>query len=419
MPDPATSPLEADPLDALLEVRRSAPAMQRFEGGEHLWLGNQGALDATAALGIDPTPFFSLRRANRPESLSYGEIVALSGDFYASPEDLFDAKASRIPWMASGPDLADLREVFRDELQWIEDERRGPGVEYPNESVRLAWNARSYVELALDNNNHFGWHNMLTWARHHQDAISLMLLARAEADPQASDLLFRRAVYTNAFADHFLTDAFAAGHIRVPRAQTRAWASRNGLSEKLAGALSKLVHDQDGHVEHLHARANHPAQPSEGLKVTNARGAVWMTRCDGQLFISRFDDPAIVEPVAAVADSVRELLLAWRDGVVPEGRYLASERAPFPHPDEPRLTEKFPGTISGPRLAALVESVAWYFKIPWISAGLSAEDIVRYFQALPEILEEFRQDVARDTVRHADTVRRLSPAYVEAMKNLG
>lgn len=41
-----------------------------------------------------------------------------------------------------------------------------------------------------------------------------------EADPLTFFLeTFRWALFTNAFADHFLTDAFAAGHVRVPRAE--------------------------------------------------------------------------------------------------------------------------------------------------------------------------------------------------------
>lgn len=99
---------------------------------------------------------------------------------------------------------------------------------------------------------------------------------------------FRRALYTNAFADHFLTDAFAAGHIRVPRAEIRNWAEARGLGDKIAGALSKLLHDQDGHIdlESLHGPVDeNDGRPEDGLLVQDSTGTSWSTRCDGQLFL--------------------------------------------------------------------------------------------------------------------------------------
>lgn len=413
------APREADPLGFFMsdleERRRGSRA---FESGEHVWLGNEGVARACAARNVSASTFLRIRRLKSKEKLSYGEVVALSGDFYPSPEALFEERPSPMPWLREENDLEDLRAAFRVELAWIEDEGRGAGVRYPDQNVVYAWNAKSYVELALDNNVHFGWHNLVAYCRHHGAAIALALSARNERDNAKSDELLRRALYTNAFADHFLTDAFAAGHIRMPRAQTRKWAKSTNMDEKLAGALSKLVHDQDGHVSTLHAQTETRAAPEDGLQVINTRGDIWFTRCDGQLFIADKKDTAIEQPVAAVAESFGELLRAFLDGDPVAGPYEALRRAPFPHPEGIGLCDKFSASLSAEKVDALVESVAWYMKVPWIGTGLNRDAVMSYFAALPSIVEEFRADVRAEHDATPDLAARMPRDYVEAFQSM-
>jgi hypothetical protein len=90
----------------------------------------------------------------------------------------------------------------------------------------------------------------------------------------------------NAFADHFLTDLFSAGHLRVPRKPLQAASlttgyktvdavllpalnSLLGAPDMLGGMLAKKMHDEDG---------------ASGLKVRNARGDQWTAYGDGYLF---------------------------------------------------------------------------------------------------------------------------------------
>ena len=173
--------------------------------------------------------FASISRRDGREHLQYGELVALSGDFYETPEELFNEKPSPLPWLYESNDLSDLQKIFSNELQWIEARQQGKGSKtYPNENIRLAWNAKSYVELALRNTDHFGWHNIVTYCKYHAEALQLASSSRG----QETDI-FRQALYTNAFADHFLTDGFAAGHIRVPRSEILCWAQNKGYGERL------------------------------------------------------------------------------------------------------------------------------------------------------------------------------------------
>jgi len=206
-----------DPLSLFLEKRRptghALAGAKPFESGEHIWLGSAGAKLACDMLldegkgFADPTMFNAIKRLNSADRLSYGELVALSGDFYKTPKDLFEEKPSPVPWLWEDTDLSDLREIFGEELAWIEDQHRGPGG-YPDNNIRMAWNAKGYIELALDNNDHFGWHNLVAYVCHHGAALDLARQAGGKSNDQ-----WRRALFTNAFADHFLTDGFAAGMV--------------------------------------------------------------------------------------------------------------------------------------------------------------------------------------------------------------
>lgn len=415
-----------DPFSAFISMhlgsRGTAASQKRFNSGEHVWLGSCGSALACRRLTeqgicIDASLFEAIPRKDASESLQYGELVALSGDFYESPEALFEERPSVLPWLWENSDVSDLRELFNEELKWIDERLHGLDQEspYPDANIRFAWNAKSYVELALRNIDHFGWHNQLAYARNHAAALTL---ARTATGPD--DERLRRALYTNAFADHFLTDGFAAGHIRVPRAEICDWAAGIGLSERIAGALSKILHDQDGHVglHSLHAQfepRGHQGQTDRhgrGLPVMNARGEYWETYCDGQLFLNKSaDDPAVMHAVEAVADSVEELLLAWKCRSLPDSIYRASSRVPFPNPGAPSLIEKFPEDMSEANLDRLWNSIAWYVKVPWLS-GLKRGHLRALFEALPGLMEAFRAHVAAQ--RHDPNVAYLDPRYVNA-----
>ncbi|MBY0274349.1 hypothetical protein K2Z84_03335 [Candidatus Binatia bacterium] len=429
MSDDTTRPAPAgktgDALSLFLTSRRShsGPVLvgaKPFESGEHIWLGGKGAdlacqmLDKEGHGVFDKSIFASIKRLHSNDRLSYGELVALSGDFYETPEELFEEKPALLPWLWEDHDLSDLRDIFGQELAWIEDQHRGPGG-YPDNNIRMAWNAKGYVELALRNTSHFGWHNMVAYVTHHATALDL---AR-QANGQSNDT-WRRALFTNAFADHFLTDGFAAGHVRVPRAAIREWALDRGYSDKLAGALSKVLHDQDGHIDTLHSAGEGQLSDAEGLRVLNAAGDSWFARCDGQLFMPRkaADTPAVQMTVHAVAESVRELLLAWREQTLPAGPYAATRLVPFPHPDAPKLIDKFSPSMPEPAFQKLVDSVKWYTKIPWIGPGLGADEIRALFASLPGIMQQFRAIISVDLNQDQTLTERLAPGYVTGFRNI-
>lgn len=413
---PAAQPPKGDPLK-MFRAERARHSTKKLEGGEHLWLANAGLFAACSESGIDRTPFMRLKRRDGAETFSYGELVALSGDFYETPEDLFEEKPGLLPWLYEGNDLSDLKKLLRDELYWIEDDQRNEHVGYPADTIALAWNAKNFLELAKRNKDHFAWHNMIAYCRYHERALQLAVSADAEDD---GDPKWRRALFFNAFADHFLTDGFAAGHVRVPRAQIREWGDRRGYDSSLSGVLSKLLHDQDGHVTSLHARGEKGLGATEGLWVQNSLGVEWYTRCDGQVFIVKPDAtaPLVAEPVRAVKQSLLELFRARKERQLPVGVFRATEHVPFPHPLLPPLTSKFTATAPDARIADLVGGMKWYFKIPGTSANLQPKHVKKLLQDLPSMMQLMRAAVAKDVAEAPHVSRRLAQPYIEAYKRL-
>ncbi len=228
-------------------TRGAGAALLRWDSPEHVRLGERSTGGPARPITLDchdrdfpergdpkrwPAAWRALIALGTPEQqravtvgLTYGEVVALAGDFYAD----FDALSK-----------APLKEVYR----LIPLVRSGGRTE----QLQAATGGR-YLDLAARNVSHFsnapaGKGNLDTWRRMHAEAVNLA--RRAGSDGR----LAGQAWGVNAAADHFLTDAFSGGHIRQPRAAL--------LAQGLLGQLdSKVQHDLDN--EH-------------GVDVTNARG---------------------------------------------------------------------------------------------------------------------------------------------------
>jgi hypothetical protein len=160
-------------------------------------------------------------------TLTYGEVVALAGDYYATPEEL----------------TAELTPAVADAIR---------GVTPTDEGTFLLNTHRGwfdYASLANENQDHFAPRSWARYARHHAEALTLAAVHRN----------LNEALVRNAFADHFLTDAFASGHLRVPR---------NALVG-LTGALpTRKMHDEENEY---------------GLWVQSANGFLWRSYGDDYL----------------------------------------------------------------------------------------------------------------------------------------
>ncbi|HET9255894.1 MAG TPA: hypothetical protein VFO16_11920, partial [Pseudonocardiaceae bacterium] len=209
---------------------------------EHRAVGQAAAGGAHVQLGGE--------RAEQHCVLSYGDVVALSGDYFA-PEDLF--RLAAIPGeRGTKPGTRDeiicaLRVMAEDE-SYI-DARFEPAGEF-GQFRFTAVTAMSeverrvrdrYLSLATVNGDHFVTPDPTGTAQHqgrdqHASRFASAVTAYRHLHQVALDEAYRlgrshgeesRAMAREAAAQHYLTDAFAAGHLRTPvTAIRRFWHQR-------------------------------------------------------------------------------------------------------------------------------------------------------------------------------------------------
>jgi Domain of unknown function (DUF4157) len=163
--------------------RTVSEVIQRYDTPEHVQFGLTNGVDEVIIID--------------GEQVTYGEIIAMAGDLFENPSDIYNAKKS---------DLMPVVKLVRDSKTRTIGEKE--------------WETATkgqYVKLASKNSPHFAPSNSSLlpssgkstsenhkdyWIKHHQEAIK---------ESKNGDI--NKARIINAFADHFLTDAFAAGHL--------------------------------------------------------------------------------------------------------------------------------------------------------------------------------------------------------------
>lgn len=379
------------------------PTIQWSEG-EHLELGDLGASAACADLnlGTQNCPVHDVARRDRRVSFSYGELIA-AADYYKNPEDLFFDRAQGIKDVIRCANRLRMDHPTHDPAEAKHDDCTGIGF----------FRIPGFLEIVSRNYDHFGWHNMKAYVRLHERALRMArdaYLKRTSA-PNESRLALEQALLLNAFADHYLTDAFAAGHIRLPRVQLKSWARRTlpGAFRSLRGDLLAIIlHESEGRDLVINVE--------RGLAVKNARGDKWVTRGDQYLRIdANIEDPTFALPLAAVRESLREVLITWQTGEITSGVFRAGLYVPF-H-DERSLAEKLSPLAQGMTkreiIEALHDSLPFYQKFV-----LSKQDVKRMLRDLPLIFAKMRKDVSEDILADPESARRLPVAYIEAYRRI-
>ena len=207
----------------------------------------------------------------QPFRLSAAQIVSLMGDFFDSPEALAQAPAREISRILS---------VMRAE---------GEGTMSASQAALQYEEITGgrYLRLAAANDTHFAILNKREWRRLHEQAIAVARTASG-ANQEAQ---FQQALLIDAAAGHFLTDAFAAGHLFPKQrvlasiavylrahpvtAQNPAMQTYLGVIS-LAGRMDQLV------LKNIHDRMNR-----EGFEVANDRGMRWRTFGDNSLSLAQ------------------------------------------------------------------------------------------------------------------------------------
>lgn len=376
-----------------------------FSAGEHKVLGDDGYRKACAESGACPAV---LHRADKKETFTYGELVAFSGDFYETPFEIYNERHSQSLIHPFAANTKRIKEAFAEEEAAMRQQMSNKDVVYPDNNLGFFFAFPKYLELATRNTNHFGWQNMKFYVKYHAEALSMALKARALKNDAKKVEQLTRALFLNAFADHFLTDAYATGHLRNPRAQALRWQEKNGYGKTAVDSLAKLLHDND----HLLKTTHGP-----GLKVRNARGDAWHTRCDGELFtLAQKSDPQIAIPVDAIQLSVKEVLAAYSEGILPSGVYAATELVPYLDPAEDALISVFNDKVSDEQIELWLKSLGVISNFNRF-IGLTPKLTRTFFAALPGIMQDFRNDVAKESLDPELTLR-LPAAYIEGFKNV-
>ena len=250
--------------------------IQKWDSFEHFEIGNEAKGGPSAGIFLDcfdrdfpaaqrnappatwPAPWRGMSGDQRDalqNGLKYGDIVALSGDFYESSQVLDDPSKHGIPDPTTNfaaLNIAPLREIM-DLLPLI---RRGSGtppgqpVQHASTEELQAATGGRYLLLAKNNPVHFTnppagggtftGTNIQQWQGMHRQAIVAAMNGNANL-----------AWGINAAADHFLTDAFSSGHARTPRTKL--------MTSDTANFQSAVLHnlDNDFGVDMANPRGDH------------------------------------------------------------------------------------------------------------------------------------------------------------------
>ncbi|HMF12434.1 MAG TPA: hypothetical protein VKE94_09015, partial [Gemmataceae bacterium] len=229
---------------------RAPSVVQRFESQEHERIGNE----ATGAAGKS---VLTLQLAAGPVDISYGEIVALSADWFSpddrAPDGLFHL-ANIKGKGGSGVGTADEIAFAILEYNFEEEQRRHPDpkLEEPPDNSRFpGFKATKdvqkavkdrYRNLGAKNGAHFvaprgrdangnvnPTHQGESSAGSNYRELHEVAITRAYALGR-NNVDTTEAMAREAAAQHFLTDEFSAGHLRTPTADIRDhWASKYPL----------------------------------------------------------------------------------------------------------------------------------------------------------------------------------------------
>lgn len=397
-----------------------SPTIQRWEASEHLYIGeqiyNESVMKQIFALAFSKSMDDVARvpLEHHTEGVSLAHTVAL-GDFYRDPEELYKAPKADIEAIITTIDkekkiMIDGK-VGKSKDNLFSEAEKDKLTEM-NELFTKASGLR-YIAMAKENYTHFTFqekkgikNNIRQWEILHKDAISLTGLSRDEDNPE----LLKRAFLTNSYADHFLSDAFAAGHItaRSPEESEMRDEILKMMSDVIEDLLNKKV-DKYGiaiwflpidpidkvliqlalrlgvkaaakylserdDIKSLKFKIVHDLDNEYGRLVANARGDEWTAFGDA-LFVTKENKDNLAMTLEAVRES--------RDDIVNIFNYLDPLYLPLDIYPSRVLSERSWGKKEArDRLEELIESNFSMLSILW-----EDDDMVRDYLKKVSIAE--------------------------------
>ncbi|KAK5952287.1 hypothetical protein OHC33_006760 [Knufia fluminis] len=278
--------------------------------------------------------------------VTYGEINGFGGDYFGltkpisseanedKMKDMFQRWYDLLGYSPSGKAKA---EALRAELKSLNDQAEkvmrsasgGTGDELAavyqkipldishldSVSKDARWaNGGSFLQLIDTNVDHFGNEARLVYNAGH--ALALDWAAKGD---------LKKAFAVNGFADHFLEDSFAAGHMRVPRGPIWEVSKRDGERSVIPGysylvnACSNVMHEEDGEL---------------GLWVESPSGEKWKAFGDGRLpgkdVTNNATSTTLDQVRKALQESVKEVHEVYKSKqVIQQSQFKAWRHAPI------------------------------------------------------------------------------------------
>jgi len=267
-----------------------------YTSSEHVLLGNKVTLYFSST---DPGQKGAIIHLANGLSLTYGEILSLP-DFYeivGSPIALAKNNIERnarflaaFQSFAKDPNgVAEVRkimDIIYDEMKMV-DEGMKQGLT-PEEIYKAIGHDNDrkyncvtgggcssytwllfpgrYLKLAMQDYDHFGQNAWISYVTGHRLAIEQAVLAH-----QTGDISQLETAYAiNAFACHFLSDRFAAGHIRTPRQE----AAEHVTPSTVGSLVVNFMHEEEN---------------ASSLHVHNRNGDHWLAYGDKSYFNQKND----------------------------------------------------------------------------------------------------------------------------------
>lgn len=281
-----------------------------FSSSEHRYLGD------IHVKGL-PENFTKFRFPTGTE-LSFGEIIALSGDYfglYLLPISLGASDAIKQERFMMA--YQELKLCHPDKIYRVTND-------ITNDEVKQKFLIRDInghvLMLAVHNIDHFGDYAMAAFEAGYDVAMQSAVKAASETDPAKRQEQLAYAYSLLAYACHFLTDRFASGHMRTPR-----MALDQMFSPELGALMTYFQHNEDGDRGLL----------VESASVESDEVKTWMAYGDGHLFENRNAEfrKRVMDAVQVVAD---ELYQAFQDKQVKLCQNSAVHRLiPRVTPDNP------------------------------------------------------------------------------------
>lgn len=283
----------------------------KFESPEHNTLGTSVLLrNPNGQVSGGQQVVKSLRTRSGEVNLTFADMIWLSGDFMGEPKQIIGLSSDPAATLQKNlvgyekykEYLPAIKQVFADMLRDTQANiQAGQALEVPDD-YNYRYNAATggwggalgavlksglYLKMASYNYDHFGENAIKSYVAAH--TMALKLASKAMTVEALND-----AYFVEGYADHFLTDLFAAGHLRTPRAEVVQYCAN--LPQGLSSFLTKLMHDQDG---------------STGLHIVNGRGETWFGAGDNHYY-TEANRANRERAVAALQKSVDQIYAAYQ-----------------------------------------------------------------------------------------------------------